>query len=223
MLVLTSFSDGERIVAALDAGAVGYLLKDADPDDVLDGIRAVSRGRVADPPPGRAAAARRPGGAAPGRRRELTPREAEVLALVREGLANKQIARRLGISERTVKAHLTSTFAAHRRHRPHPGRALGRAARALTRRGRASSGRPGEPSSVSEVAGRVGRGPAGSGRSGSGGGVPPNAGQSAWWAHQSHSRLGLGRQSPVSSASRIAAQTASTLRSVASRSSSSGS
>ena len=59
----------------------------------------------------------------------------------------------------------------------------------------------------------------GSGR----GGVPPNAGQTAWWAHQSHSRLGLGRQSPVSSAGRIARQIASTLRSVASRSASSGS
>ena len=44
VLVLTSYSDGERIVAALDAGAVGYLLKDADPEDVLQGIRAVSRG-----------------------------------------------------------------------------------------------------------------------------------------------------------------------------------
>ena len=44
MLVLTSFSDAERIVAALDAGAVGYLLKDAEPEDVIDGIRAVSRG-----------------------------------------------------------------------------------------------------------------------------------------------------------------------------------
>ena len=50
MLVLTSYSDAERIVAALDAGAVGYLLKDAEPDDVLAGIRAVTRGRVADPP-----------------------------------------------------------------------------------------------------------------------------------------------------------------------------
>ena len=109
VLVLTSFSDGERILAALDAGAVGYLLKDADPDQVLDGVRAVARGesplhpraarellesRSSLPPP-----------------IQLTPREAEVLELVREGLANKQIARRLGISERTVKAHLTSVFA----------------------------------------------------------------------------------------------------------------
>ena len=60
VLVLTSFSDAERIVAALDAGAVGYLLKDADPDEVLDGIRAVSPRRVADPPAGGPRAARRP-------------------------------------------------------------------------------------------------------------------------------------------------------------------
>ena len=125
--MLTSFSDGERIVAALDAGAVGYLLKDADPDDVLAGIRAVSRGESPIHPQ----AARQLLGARAARAGapELTPRETEVLALVRQGLANKQIARRLGISERTVKAHLTSAFARIGVARPHPGRALGRAQR----------------------------------------------------------------------------------------------
>jgi DNA-binding NarL/FixJ family response regulator len=109
VVILTSYSDGERIVAAIDAGAVGYLLKDADPEDVLDGVRAVSRGES----PLHPKAARelltlragRPSGAP-----QLTDREREVLTLVRLGLANKQIARRLGISERTVKAHLTSVF-----------------------------------------------------------------------------------------------------------------
>jgi DNA-binding NarL/FixJ family response regulator len=109
VLVLTSYSDAERIVGALDAGAMGYLLKDADPDEVLRGIRAVARGESPINP--RAArellGARRTSGAAAA---ELTPRETEVLVLVRQGLANKQIARRLGISERTVKAHLTSAF-----------------------------------------------------------------------------------------------------------------
>lgn len=114
VLVLTSFSDEERIVAALDAGAVGYLLKDAEADDVLDGIRAVSRGESPIHP--RAARAllgsRRAGGRdASGAAASLTPREREVLSLVAAGLANKQIARRLGISDRTVKAHLTSVFA----------------------------------------------------------------------------------------------------------------
>ncbi len=111
VLVLTSFSDGERIVAALDAGAVGYLLKDADPDDVLDGIRAVSRGESPIHPRAALELLGTRGGGAPGSSVQLTPREIEVLTLVLQGLANKQIARRLGITERTVKAHLTSTFA----------------------------------------------------------------------------------------------------------------
>ena len=107
VLVLTSYSDAERIVGALDAGATGYLLKDAEPEEVLTGIRAVARGESPINP--RAArellGARRTTPTA-----ELTPRETEVLVLVRQGLANKQIARRLEISERTVKAHLTSAF-----------------------------------------------------------------------------------------------------------------
>jgi DNA-binding NarL/FixJ family response regulator len=111
VVVLTSFSDRERIVAALDAGAVGYLLKDAEPQDLLDGIRAAARGdSPLHPRAARELLEARSSTARQGPSVELTPREAEVLALVRQGLANKQIARRLGISERTVKAHLTSTF-----------------------------------------------------------------------------------------------------------------
>ena len=120
VLVLTSFSDGDRIVAALDAGAVGYLLEDAEPDEVLAGIRAVSRGESPLHPRAARAllSARRPQSAAgddgAGTVDDpvgvLTDREVEVLSLVRGGLANKQIARRLGITERTVKAHLSSIF-----------------------------------------------------------------------------------------------------------------
>lgn len=107
VLVLTSYSDNERILDALDAGAVGYLLKDADPDDVLTGIRAVSRGESPiHPKAARALLGARSAGGRP----QLTAREVEVLSLVRDGLANKQIARKLEISERTVKAHLTSAF-----------------------------------------------------------------------------------------------------------------
>jgi len=107
VLVLTSFSDSERIVAAVDAGAVGYLLKDADPDDVLQGIRAVSRGESPIHPKAARTLLGRRGPSAPV---QLTSRETEILRLVKDGLANKQIARRLEISERTVKAHLTSAF-----------------------------------------------------------------------------------------------------------------
>ena len=107
VLVLTSYSDGERIVAALEAGAVGYLLKDADPEDVLQGIRAVSRGESPIHP---RAARQLLGIRLGGSQVQLTTRETEVLRLVKDGLANKQIARRLNISERTVKAHLTSAF-----------------------------------------------------------------------------------------------------------------
>ncbi len=119
VLVLTSFSDGDRIVAALDAGAVGYLLKDAEPDEVLAGIRAVSRGESPLHPRAARAllSARRPqsaagddGPAGGDPVSVLTDREMEVLSLVRGGLANKQIARRLGITERTVKAHMSSIF-----------------------------------------------------------------------------------------------------------------
>ncbi len=108
VLVLTSFSDSERIVAALDAGALGYLLKDAEPEEVVEGIRQVSRGGSPIHP----LVARQLLGARPPAPTALTlsPREIEVLVLVRRGLVNKQIARRLGITDRTVKSHLTSVF-----------------------------------------------------------------------------------------------------------------
>jgi DNA-binding NarL/FixJ family response regulator len=108
VLVLTSFSDSERIVAALDAGAVGYLLKDAEPEEVVEGVRAVARGESPiHPRAARQLLGARSASPVPV---DLTPREVEVLVLVRRGLANKQIARRLGISELTVKSHLTSIF-----------------------------------------------------------------------------------------------------------------
>lgn len=113
VLVLTSFSDHARIDAAIEAGAVGYLLKDAEPEVLLDGIRAVARGESPlDPRAARRLLARAAGAApqAAPADADLSPREAEVLALVVEGLLNKQIAQRLGITERTVKAHLTSAY-----------------------------------------------------------------------------------------------------------------
>jgi len=108
VLVLTSFSDRERILQALDAGACGYLLKDAEPDELLRAIRAAARGEAPLSP--RAAQALLSARREPGPLAGLSDREREVLSLVAAGLANKQIAQRLGISEKTVKAHLTRVF-----------------------------------------------------------------------------------------------------------------
>jgi DNA-binding NarL/FixJ family response regulator len=111
VLVLTSFSDRDRILAAIEAGAVGYLLKDAEPAELIDGIRAVARGESPlDPRAARQLLSSRGATDRPVDAVDLSPRETEVLRLVVEGLLNKQIAQRLGISERTVKAHLTSIF-----------------------------------------------------------------------------------------------------------------
>ena len=106
--VLTSSSDGERVWDALDAGAVGYLLKDSEPAQLREAVRAVSRGESPlDPRAARSMLeARRPEKAVSG----LTERERQVLSLIAQGRANKQIARSLGISEPTVKAHVTSIF-----------------------------------------------------------------------------------------------------------------
>jgi DNA-binding NarL/FixJ family response regulator len=109
VVLFTSFSDREGIVQALDAGAVGYLLKDAEPEEIHAAIRAAARGEAPLAP--RAAAellASRQTRAAS--HVDLTNREKEVLSLVIAGNANKQIARKLGISEKTVKGHLTNVF-----------------------------------------------------------------------------------------------------------------
>jgi len=107
VVVLTSFADQARILDAFDAGARGYILKDADPDDVVGAVRAAAGGGAPlDPKAARVVLdAQRTR-----RQHELSPREEEVLRLVVDGMANKQIARRLGITERTVKAHLTRVF-----------------------------------------------------------------------------------------------------------------
>jgi len=108
VVVLTSFSDRGKILAALDAGAVGYLLKDVEPPELARAIRAAAAGEVPlDPRAARALLTARTT-AQPGD--SLSERERSVLAMVAEGLPNKLIARRLSISEKTVKAHLTSVF-----------------------------------------------------------------------------------------------------------------
>ena len=110
VVALTSFSEQKTVLAALHAGASGYLLKHATPEDVIAAIRFAHAGEAPlDPLAARAlldAERSHP------RKPKLTAREAEVLDLVALGLANKQIASQLGIRERTVKAHLTSIFTA---------------------------------------------------------------------------------------------------------------
>jgi len=108
VLVLTSFSDQARILDALAAGAEGYLLKHSEPEVILAGIREVVRGgSPLDPKAARVLLTHR---RSPDSGGHLTAREREVLRMVGEGQPNKSIARRLGISERTVKAHLTSVY-----------------------------------------------------------------------------------------------------------------
>jgi DNA-binding NarL/FixJ family response regulator len=109
VVLFTSFSDRDQILQALDAGAIGYLLKDAEPEAIHDALRAAARGESPLAPKAAAellaSRAERPTADV-----ELTGRERDVLRLVIAGDANKQIARKLGISEKTVKGHLTNLF-----------------------------------------------------------------------------------------------------------------
>lgn len=108
VLILAATADPPHVLSAIDAGALGFLLKDGEPTHIAEGIRAASRGESPLDP--RLAAtlvrdrhSRRAGV-------KLTEREAEVLRLASQGLLNKQIARILGIGEKTVKAHLGRVY-----------------------------------------------------------------------------------------------------------------
>lgn len=107
VVAVTSFLEEEKIRGALEAGAAGYLLKDADAHDVVAAIRSAVAGEVhLDPAAARAltASLRAPRVAAV----ELTPREREVLVLVAEGATNRQVARHLGMTERTARTHVSN-------------------------------------------------------------------------------------------------------------------
>jgi DNA-binding NarL/FixJ family response regulator len=107
VVVLTSFPADDRVVEAMRAGAAGYLLKDAQPSELLAAIRSAHAGGAPLHPDAAARVIgelRRPQAAAP----DLTARERDVLALVARGLANKAIAERLSLSEKTVKAHVSA-------------------------------------------------------------------------------------------------------------------
>jgi DNA-binding NarL/FixJ family response regulator len=107
VLVLTAYSDGESLRAALAGGADGYALKTEPPMQTVDAIRQVHRGRLVFP---QAAKRWLHGGGAPHDATQLTEREEAVLALVAEGATNAQIAARLRVSENTVKFHLQNLF-----------------------------------------------------------------------------------------------------------------
>lgn len=113
VVILTSLPDTDKVLPAIRAGALSYLLKDVSPEDLVKAVREAAAGTptfhpvaaqrmmraVQDPEP--------PGG----EYEALTPREVEVLACVGRGLENKEIAELLGITERTVKAHITNLLA----------------------------------------------------------------------------------------------------------------
>jgi DNA-binding NarL/FixJ family response regulator len=112
VVALTSFGEEERVHAALQAGASGYLLKDADADEVAVAVRAAHRGEVQLDP----AVARKLTASLRSRRQEdaivdLTPRELDVLRLIGAGEPNKGIASALGISERTARSHVSNILA----------------------------------------------------------------------------------------------------------------
>jgi two-component system, NarL family, response regulator LiaR len=107
-IVLTSYADDDRILPAIQVGAAGYLLKNAEPRELARAVRAAHAGEaVLDP----SVAARVVSALARPEREELTPREREVLALIARGMANKRIALELGVSEKTVKAHVGHVLA----------------------------------------------------------------------------------------------------------------
>jgi DNA-binding NarL/FixJ family response regulator len=110
VLVLTSFADESRVLDAVDAGACGYVLKDASAKELVRAIVAAAAGETPlDPRVAGAVVARQIAG---DRRRVLSDRELEVLGLVADGLSSKVIARRLGITVTTVRKHLTHIYRA---------------------------------------------------------------------------------------------------------------
>ncbi len=107
VIVLTSFKDGELIKNALEAGAIGYLLKDVSADELAQAIRAAHAGRATlSPEVAQALVQNTAQPPAPGL--DLTAREREVLALLVEGLNNSEIAEKLTVSPSTIKSHVSN-------------------------------------------------------------------------------------------------------------------
>ena len=106
VLILTTYDTEADILAAIDAGAAGYLLKDAPPEDLFRAIRGTARGDTVLAPAVTARLVRRASSSGP----VLTEREVEILQLLARGLANKDMAKKLFVSEATVKSHLSHIY-----------------------------------------------------------------------------------------------------------------
>jgi len=113
VIVLTSFTEDEKVFSAIKSGAVGYLLKDISPPELAKAIRAVHSGETHLHPEITKKLMNQfisPKSDIEITPDELTPREMEVLQLIARGLSNKELAKKLTISEKTVKSHLSSIF-----------------------------------------------------------------------------------------------------------------
>ncbi len=109
VLVVTSFTEQRTVVPALRAGAAGYVYKDVDPEALAGAIRSVHAGHVLlQPEVAGALLAQEEGNNGQGRGTSLTDREREVLALIADGRSNREIARTLVLSEKTVKTHVSN-------------------------------------------------------------------------------------------------------------------
>jgi NarL family two-component system response regulator LiaR len=109
ILVLSSLAEDQKIMGALKAGALGYLLKDASPDELLNAIRAVNRGESSlHPAVAQKVISNLRNPQVETKSDLLTDRETEILKLVARGLPNQHIARELDISERTVRTHVSN-------------------------------------------------------------------------------------------------------------------